>query len=370
MSPVAEGEEVSGENPESPESQAPSVSVDDGAVDVDPSDPVTVSSATELKAVEMTNQYGKVVEAEFNDDKTEWTTAEVLGYNREYTIEATDVHGNVTTTSFATPTPSATTGVALGPLAESTVGVGQAITFRFTTAPTDRKAVEESITVETSNDTEGGFYWIDPNELRWRPAEFWEPGTTVSVKADLYGLDMGDGLYGSDDNATNFTIGNRVRGVVDNETKTMKLYRNGELLRTIPVSLGRDGGRWSTPNGTYVIGDSHESLVMDSNTFGYAPEDGGYVTPVKYATQMSYSGIYVHGAPWAERALGSYNQSHGCINMTDADAKWFQENVKRGDPITVKNTTADTLAGWDGLGYWNIDWDTWKEGNAETGSAY
>ncbi|MHA2789670.1 Ig-like domain-containing protein [Corynebacterium sp. S7] len=352
------------------QSETPVVSVQDGATKVDPSVPVTVSSASELQSVEMTNQDGKVVEAEFNADKTQWTTTEVLGYNREYSVEATDVNGNTTTTTFATPTPSTTTGVALGPLAESTVGVGQAITFRFTTAPNDREAVEKAITVETSNNTEGGFYWIDPYELRWRPAEFWEPGTSVSVQANLYGLDMGNGLYGSDDNATNFTIGDKVEGIVDDATKTMQVYRNGELLRTIPVSLGTDGGRWSTPNGIYVIGDSHESLVMDSNTFGYSPSEGGYVTPVKYATQMSYSGIYVHGAPWAEGALGKYNQSHGCINMTVADAQWFQENVKRGDPITVKNTTGDTLSGSDGLGYWNIDWETWKKGNAETGSAY
>lgn len=350
--------------------EPPQVSVEDGAEGVDPSEPVTVTSGSELESVEMTNESGKVVESELSDDKKQWSTAEVLGYNREYTIVASDVNGNTTTTTFSTPAPANTTGVALGPLEESTVGIGQAVTFSFTTAPSDRKAVEEAIEVTTSNDTEGGFYWIDPYELRWRPAEFWEPGTTVNVEANLYGLDMGDGLYGSDDNSTNFTIGNRVRGVVDDQTKTMKVYRNGELLREIPVSLGRDGTRWSTPNGIYVIGDTHESLVMDSSTFGYSPEEGGYVTPVNYATQMSYSGIYVHGAPWAVGALGNYNQSHGCINMTEADAQWFQENVKRGDPITVKNTTADTLAGTDGLGYWNIDWETWKEGNAETGSAY
>ncbi|WIM67229.1 Ig-like domain-containing protein [Corynebacterium breve] len=348
----------------------PKVSVADEAEDISPREPVVVTSKAGLESVEMVNENGKVVQAEMNDDSTEWTTAEVLGYNRTYTIEATDVNGETTKTTFYTATPDYTTGVALGPLQDSVVGVGQAVTFRFTNAPSDREAVEKAITVETSNDTEGGFYWIDPNELRWRPKEFWEPGTTVTVKADIYGLDMGKGLYGNDDNETSFTIGDDIRATVDDSAKTLTVTSNGEVLRTIPVSLGKDGGRWATPNGIYVVGDEHQSLTMDSATFGYSIEDGGYKTDVKYATQLSYSGIYVHGAPWATGALGSYNQSHGCINMTNSDAQWFQETVKRGDPVTVENSTGETLAGWDGLGYWNIDWETWQAGNTETGSAF
>ncbi|SER85318.1 L,D-transpeptidase [Corynebacterium cystitidis] len=350
--------------------EPPTFSVKDGAEDVDPSAPVTVVSDVGLESVEMTNENGKVVEDKLSADGKKWSTAEVLGYNRTYTIEATDTEGQTETITFSTPTPSYTTGVALGPLEGSTVGVGQAITFRFPSAPKDREAVEEAIEVKTSNDTEGGFYWIDPHELRWRPAEFWEPGTKVTVNADIYGLNMGEGLYGAEDNATSFTIGKDVRGVVDDATKTMTVYENGAVVREIPISLGRDGTRWATPNGIYVVGDEHESLVMDSSTFGYAVEDGGYVTPVSHATQMSYSGIYIHGAPWAVGALGSYNQSHGCINMTIDDAAWIQQMLKRGDPITVQNTTAGTLPGTDGLGYWNIDWETWKKGNTDTGSAY
>ena len=37
---------------------------------------------------------------------------------------------------------------------------------------------------------------------------------------------------------------------------------------------------------------------------------------------------------------------------------------KRGDIVEVLNTTGPTLSGTDGLGDWNIPWDTWKAGNA------
>ncbi|HZK32238.1 MAG TPA: Ig-like domain-containing protein [Corynebacterium sp.] len=344
---------------------APEVSVKDGATDVNPGEPVTVTGDAEgLAEVELSNEEGTIVEAELSADKATWTTAEPLGYNRTYTLLATGNNGKTTEASFSTATPTTTTGVALVPVPDSTVGVGQAINFIFTTAPTDRVAVEEAITVTTSNDTVGAFYWVSANELRWRPEEFWEPGTEVTVDADIYGLDMGNGLYGSDDNATNFIVGDHVETIVDDATKTMTVYRNGEALRTMPVSLGRDNAQWATPNGTYVVGDEHSQLLMDSTTFGYAYEDGGYSTMVDYATQLSYSGIYVHAAPWSVGAQGNTNTSHGCINVSTEDAAWFQQTVRRGDPVIVKNTVGGTLSGVDGLGHWNIDWDTWEEGNA------
>ncbi|QWQ85045.1 L,D-transpeptidase [Corynebacterium glutamicum] len=356
---------------EAEEAQAPVISVDDGDEDVDPSESVIVKSMSDgLSKVTMTNEEGYEVESELSDDGRSWTTAETLGYNRTYTIKATDKNGETATASFSTATPAATTNVALSPLADSVVGVGQTIGFRFGSPVKDRQAAQDAITVTTSPKVEGGFYWLNNSELRWRPAEYWEPGTEVTVEADIYGKDLGGGVWGETDNATNFTIGDKVEAVADDATKTMSVYKNGELLRTMPVSFGRDTSEWATPNGTYIIGDRNESMIMDSTTFGLGYEEGGYRTPVKYATQMSYSGIYVHAAPWSVGAQGSYNTSHGCINVSTENAQWFQETVKRGDIVTVKNTIGETLSGYDGLGDWNIPWSEWSKGNADQTSAW
>lgn len=350
---------------------APVISVDDGDEDVDPSESVIVKSMGDgLSKVTMTNEEGYEVESELSDDGRSWTTAETLGYNRTYTIKATDKNGETATASFSTATPAATTNVALSPLADSVVGVGQTIGFRFGSPVKDRQAAQDAITVTTSPKVEGGFYWLNNSELRWRPAEYWEPGTEVTVEADIYGKDLGGGVWGETDNATNFTIGDKVEAVADDATKTMSVYKNGELLRTMPVSFGRDTSEWATPNGTYIIGDRNESMIMDSTTFGLGYEEGGYRTPVQYATQMSYSGIYVHAAPWSVGAQGSYNTSHGCINVSTENAQWFQETVKRGDIVTVKNTIGETLSGYDGLGDWNIPWSEWSKGNADQTSAW
>lgn len=338
----------------------PVVSVADGATDVSPGEPVTVTAPGEgLAEVSMVNEDGREVESKTESDGT-WTTAEPLGYNRTYTVTATAKDGTETTSEFQTSTPAAQTAVSLSPIPDSTVGIGQTIMFVFGSAPTDREAVEKAITITTSNDTVGDFNWVGPTDLRWRPKEFWEPGTEVTVEADLYGVNMGGGVYGAEDNATNFTIGDDVRAYVNDNTKTMEVYRNGELLRTIPVSLGRDTGQWATPNGTYVVGDESPQLMMNSETFGLPVSQGGYETMVDYATQLSYSGIYVHSAPWSVYAQGSSNTSHGCVNVSPEAAAWFQNTVKRGDPVIVENTIGGELAFWDGLGSWNASWEDWQ----------
>lgn len=345
------------------EKLSPAISVEDGATKVNPSVPVTIKALEgTLDDVEMTNQDGKVIKGEFSADKKSWTTAETLGYYRTYSIVATGSNGTESNVTFQTTAPTATASVALSPYEGANVGVGQTIGMRWSVPIKDRKAAQEAITIKTEPHVEGAFYWLNDYELRWRPQEYWAPGTSVSVEAKLYGTDLGGGVYGSDDNATSFNIVGGYSAVVDDATKTMTIYDGNAVVKTMPVSLGSQ--KWPTPNGVYIIGDSYPEMVMDSTSYGLSLEDGGYKTKVKYATQMSYSGIFVHAAPWSVWAQGSQNTSHGCINVSTENAKWFQDNFKRGDIVTVKNTIGEQLSGYDGLGDWNIPWSVWSAGNA------
>lgn len=346
----------------------PVANVEDGAEDWSVLDPVTVEiDGAKLDSVEMTNDEGKEVAGELAEDGKSWTTTENLGYGRTYSLEA-KAGTEKLSSSFQTVVPTTMTYGYLSPQEGSTVGVGQPIAIRFDEPIADRHAAQEAIKVTTEPAVEGAFYWLNNSEVRWRPAEYWPSGTTVNVEVDIYGKDLGNGYYGQENNSTNFTIGDRVVAIADDATKTMTIERNGVVENSMPISMG--SGTWPTPNGTYMIGDQHQNMVMDSTTYGLALEDGGYKTPVKYATQMSYSGIYVHGAPWSVWAQGSQNVSHGCINVTDANAAWFQQNTKRGDIVIVKNTIGGTLPGTDGLGDWNIPWETWKKGNADETSSW
>ncbi|WP_420100210.1 L,D-transpeptidase [Corynebacterium sp.] len=355
---VAQGQDASDDGEDEVELTA---NVDDNDTDVKVDEPVTVRDDAGIDSVTLTDAYGNEVDGSFNDDETEWTSDGKLEYSSTYTLAA-EAGDESLSTSFTTFMPSLLTNASLAPLDGSTVGVGQSVALRFDEAPGDRKAVEDAIKVTTEPKVEGAFYWITANEVRWRPEEYWKPGTEVTVDADLVGKDLG-GMYGEVDRSASFTIGDDVRAVADNATKTVTVTRNGEVVKTMPTSMGMPGHE--TPEGIYQIGDQFETLTMDSQTYGLALDAGGYVTDVQYATQMSYSGIYFHAAPWSLYAQGNTNTSHGCLNLSVEDAQWVYENLKRGDIAEVEGTGGGQLEGYDGLGDWNIPWSTWSAGNAD-----
>lgn len=347
------------------EQAGPVFSVEDGAEGIRVDEPVTVTAEDgTLEKVVMTNEEGGTVKSEFNADKTEWTTTEPLGYGRTYTVAAT-MDGKTTERTFTAANPTYTAESYTQPNDGQTVGVGEVIEINFDATIPDRQAAQDSIEVITDPPVEGAFYWYSGSQVRWRPAEFWKPGTKVTVKINSYGKDYGGDVFGGDNSETSFTIGDKIVAVADDATKTMTVSRNDQPEMSMPISMGSD--RWVTPNGIYRVGEQRESMIMDSSTFGLTGA-GSYRTPVKYATQLSYSGIYVHAAPWSVGSQGSANVSHGCINVTTANAQWFMENTKPGDIVIVQNTKGDQLSGWDGLGEWNIPWETWKKGNADEGS--
>ena len=56
-----------------------------------------------------------------------------------------------------------------------------------------------------------------------------------------------------------------------------------------------------------------------------------------YATRITWGGIFVHSAPWSVNQQGNSNVSHGCINLSPTNAKWFFDNVRNGDQVSIVN---------------------------------
>jgi lipoprotein-anchoring transpeptidase ErfK/SrfK len=76
---------------------------------------------------------------------------------------------------------------------------------------------------------------------------------------------------------------------------------------------------------------------MDSSSVGIPVTDPeGYRLTVNDAVRISSRGLYVHAAPWAVLSMGIENVSHGCISLSPADAEWYFDNVKVGDPVIVQ----------------------------------
>jgi lipoprotein-anchoring transpeptidase ErfK/SrfK len=334
-----------------------------GAVGVDPLAPVTVTVAKgTLESVRMTNPDGVEFPGTPAADKLSWTAQTELGYGKTYTLtsSARSDFGvvNQTTSTFTTVVPNNKTKAYSFPTDGMTVGVAQPISIQFDEPVPDRAAALQTITVTTSPAQTGGFRWIDDQEVRWRPANFWQPGTTVAVTVDIYGKDLGAGLYGQEDTSFGFTVGRSMIAEIDDNTHMMVVKQDGQVINEIPVSLGSD--RYPTYNGIHVVAEKYDWKLMDSSTWGLTGA-GAYRTNVQWATRISSSGEFVHAAPWSVGSQGYENVSHGCVNVSTDAAKWFYDTFIPGDAVIISNTVGPSLEVWDGYGDFQLPFDQYVQ---------
>jgi len=341
-------------------------------------EPVVVRATNgTLDAVTVTNPDGKEITGVLSADRTSWTSGEPLGYDRSYRIEAAarDTAGLATSSSssFTTVAPAATIFPSFEPPPDrGQVGVGQPLSVIFDKAPPDKAAAERALTVTSVPAQPGGWYWTDERTVHYRPKEYWQAGTKITVDAKVYGVDLGGGMYGETDRTLNLTIGPSKIASVDDATHQMTVTIDGQVVRTIPVSMGRDESivvdgkeiSFVTPSGIYVAQEKYEVKQMNSASYGLPTSyDLGYDSAIPLAVRLSNSGIFAHSAPWSVADQGVRNVSHGCINMPPDAAQWFYDTFSYGDIVTVTGTSTQ-LAPDDGYGDWNIPWDQWLKGSA------
>ena len=247
-----------------------SASVTDGAVGVAVDSPVTVNADDGvLASVEMVNENGGTVDGQLSPDGVHWATTERLCYNRMYTLTAKARGlGGVATRqlTFQTHSPHNLTMPYAMPHDGEVVGIGEPVAIQFDEAITNREAAEKAIVVTTDPPVEGAFYWLNKREVRWRPEHFWKPGTNVNIAVNTYGVDLGDGVFGEDNVRSHFTVGDEVIATADDNTKMVTVRVNGDVVKTMPTSMGKD----STPtaSGTYILGVRFAHMIMDSSTYG------------------------------------------------------------------------------------------------------
>ncbi len=229
--------------------------------------------------------------------------------------------GSISRSQAAVPVAQPVPAVAsVLPADGAVVGVAHPVVVTFIAPVADRVAAERSIRVTSPGNTTGHFEWVDSNVVQWVPAQYWPAHTHVSVgvQALTTGFDTGDALL----------------GVASLSAHTFTVSRNGEVLRTMPASMGKPTR--PTPIGSFTALEKDRSVVMDSRTIGIplsSPE--GYKITAQYAVRVTWSGVYVHSAPWSVDSQGNANVSHGCINLSPDNAAWYFNNVSVGDPIEV-----------------------------------
>ncbi|ORB62800.1 hypothetical protein BST47_22715 [Mycolicibacterium tusciae] len=354
-----------------------------GATDVDPLAPVTVTATSgTLSEVVMVNEQGRRIVGIVTPDKTFWKPGVPLGYGRTYTVTATAVGAHGTSiqqvSTFTTLTPGNQTKVSLTTMAGTalrdgaTYGIGTVVVAHFDEPITDKAAAERRLSVTASPPMRGSWYWLDDQNAHWRPPQYYSPGTVVTVEADIYGAPLGQSLYGQEDARVSFRIGDAHVSVADDLTKQVSVYSNGQLVRTMPTSMGMGGTEtvngqtisfW-TQRGIYTVMDKADQVVMDSSTYGLPINSRlGYRETISLATRISTDGVYLHRLDSTVWAQGNTNVSHGCLNLNSDNARWFFDFSVPGDIVEVRNTGGEALQVWQN-GDWSMPWDKWLKGSA------
>lgn len=179
------------------------------ATGVDPLSAVRVTAADgTLTDVRMTNDGNAPVPGVLTPDAQTWKPTVPLGYGRTYTLTvASRGLGGVPatqTSAFTTLTPSnqtkatltTTSGAALTD--GGTYGVGTVIVAHFDEPIADRAAAQKRLAVTTDPAVRGSWFWIDDQNAHWRPQQYYAAETKVTVAVNIYGADLGGGLYGQE----------------------------------------------------------------------------------------------------------------------------------------------------------------------------
>ncbi|GAA2067950.1 L,D-transpeptidase [Polymorphospora rubra] len=325
----------------------------------------TAEGATQT-TVELKNAAGEAVEGALTPDGKSWLPAGQLDYATAYTatVTATGDDGRAVTathafTTMAKPANQVRVTSFMGD--DQVVGIAMPLILRFSRAiPEDyRDDVQRRLSVRTEPAQEGIWNWASPTEVRFRPKEYWQANTKLFYRAQTGGLPMGDGWYGRSDLTIDAKVGAAVEMVVDNANKQMTVTKDGAVIKTIPISLGKQ----STPSssGTMVVMEKLKETVFD--TFDELGPEEGYRTDIEYAQRLTWGGEFIHAAPWSVADQGRRNVSHGCVNMSNENASWLFNQTRVGDPVTVKGTERKLQLG-NGWTDWNVSWDEYVKGSA------
>jgi lipoprotein-anchoring transpeptidase ErfK/SrfK len=327
-----------------------------GASGADPSKGIAVSAADgTLKNVTVTTA-GDPVTGTYAAGRKSWHSVYALDVSQSYSVTATATSATGATTTktahFRTLTPKSTVTAQIFEGYRQTYGVGMPVILTFSQPITNKAAVEKSIQLTTSKRVVGAWYWDGNETLDFRPRDFWPANTTVSFAGHFNGVLAGPGLYGYHTLTQTFTIGQSVIAVASTLTHRTQIYINGKLKYNWPISSGKPGD--ATPDGSYLTIEKENPVRM------IGP---GYNLLVPWSVRFTFSGDYYHDAYWSVGQQGFENVSHGCVNLSPADAMTYYKLAVPGDPITI--TGSPRPGTWDnGWTEWFLFWNQLLAGSA------
>ncbi|MBB4943547.1 lipoprotein-anchoring transpeptidase ErfK/SrfK [Streptosporangium album] len=307
---------------------------------------------------------GKPLTGAFDKNRTKWVSKTPLKPSSEYTVSARAVGGTTASSSFTTLKPEIEFKVAdvTPALKGEKVGVGAPIIVTFNQPVTAKAAVEQALEVESEKPSQGAWRWINDTTVIYRTAKFWQPHQKVTFTAHLTGVQSGKDTYGVEDFTKSIQIGAAQIATVDTRKHKMIVKRDGKTVQTMLISAGNASTReYTTTSGVHLaMGKANpERMISPGRKKG---DPGYYDLMINHAVRFSNSGEYVHALNnvWAQ---GRQNVSHGCVNSRPDQAKWFYDQVQRGDVITITGTNREME--WNnGWGFWQMSFKQWEKGSA------
>ncbi|WP_313675196.1 Ig-like domain-containing protein [Mycolicibacterium sp.] len=355
----------------------------DGAEGINPRrKPVADVINGKITSVSLTDDWGNEVPGLIGDDGKTWSPTERLQFARTYTmtvnskndagipLSRTSTFSTLVPDNYIHPYIEVQGGFAPNP--DVRYGVGTIVIAHFDEAVQDKVLAEKNMLVRTDPPVAGSWNWISDSVAHWRPEHYYQPGTRINVDLNVFGLKLGDGLYGQTDARATINIGDSRVAVANDITKQVSVFDNGRLVRTMPTSMGRGGTtlvagktfHWWTPPGVYTVLDKGEVVTMDSQTYGIPPGNAdSYKRKIGWATRISTDGIYLHQLDDTLWAQGNTNLSHGCLNLSGENAKWYFNFAQPGDIVEVRYTGGPPLTIAEG-GSWGVPWTDWVKGSA------
>jgi lipoprotein-anchoring transpeptidase ErfK/SrfK len=219
-----------------------------------------------------------------------------------------------------------------------------------TTATVNGKAVHGAWYFEGSSYIKGY-----PIEAHYRLANYWPAHSKVSVDIKAKGVSAGGGYAFDDDLTSTWNTGPRNVSVVDDGTHTLTVTTDGKVYGTFKVSLG--SSKTPTKRGTKLVMEQLPTVCMRDTNHTY------HECGVKWDQRLTYSGEYLHAAPWNLGNIArGVNSSNGCTNLRPADALRLYHFMHVGDVVQYPNANGPAMGLGDGYGDWNVSWVEWQTG--------
>lgn len=348
-----------------------------GSVDLAPTTAVmiTVFNA-KIDSLSMTSGLdGTALAGTTTPDGSSWQLSQRMTYGTTYQIlgSATGRDGTVTPIegTLSTVAPADTQRASIQ-LAEGGIyGIATPIILTFAGTVTDKAAVEKVLKVSTDKgEIEGSWGWLQDEDIQgtgtpqsrvhFRTKDYWPGNTAVTVTADLYGLNLGDGQWGREDLSRNFTIGRSQVTIADVNSFRLIVKVDGVETKNYPVSYGRstEDPELETRSGVHVVQEKFEVFEMCNPKYGYC----GFLA--NWAVRISNNGEFIHENAAVVASLGKENVSHGCVNMGPADAKDYYDNTLYGDPVEVTGTSTQLGPSDGDIFDWTYSYDEWTNFSA------